>query len=67
MLSDHKDGSFGANYGTLIKELRLESRAIFVVDRENRIRHVEYVKEVADFPNYEAALASARSTLAAKA
>ena len=35
MLSDHKDGSFGANYGTLIKELRIESRAIFVVDQNN--------------------------------
>ena len=61
MLSDHVDGSFGANYGTLIKELRIESRAIFVVDGENKLRHVEYVKEVADFPNYEAALAAARS------
>jgi len=67
MLSDHREGSFGANYGTLIKELRIESRAIFVVDRENRIRHAEYVKEVADFPNYEAALTAARNTLAATA
>src|ERR1035438_3385932 len=32
MLSDHKDASFGANYGTLIKDLRIESRAIFVLD-----------------------------------
>jgi thiol peroxidase len=67
MLSDHREGSFGANYGTLIKELRIESRAIFVVDRENRIRHAEYVKEVADFPNYEAALAAVRASLAATA
>src|SRR5438270_9647309 len=67
MLSDHKDGSFGSNYGTLIKELRIESRAIFVVDPENKIRHAEYVKEVADFPNYEAALAAARSAGAAGA
>jgi thiol peroxidase len=66
-LSDHKDASFGSNYGTLIKELRIESRAIFVVDRQNRIRHVEYVKEVADFPNYEAALSAARSAAAATA
>ncbi|MGD0498655.1 MAG: thiol peroxidase [Bryobacteraceae bacterium] len=65
MLSDHKETSFGANYGTLIKELRIESRAIFVLDRANVIRYVEYVKEVADFPNYEAALAAARSALAA--
>jgi thiol peroxidase len=67
MLSDHKDASFGTNYGTLIKELRIESRAIFVLDRNNKVRHAEYVKEVADFPNYEAALAAARSATAATA
>jgi thiol peroxidase len=61
MLSDHKDGSFGASYGTLIQDLRIESRAIFVLDAGNKIRHVEYVKEVADHPNYEAALSAARS------
>ncbi len=64
MLSDHRDGSFGANYGTLIKELRIESRAIFVLDRNNTLRHVEYVKEVADFPNYDAALSAVRNTMA---
>jgi len=64
MLSDHKEASFGAHYGTLIKELRIESRAIFVVDQNNAIRHAEYVKEVADFPNYEAALAAARAAIA---
>jgi len=61
MLSDHKDASFGSQYGTLIKELRIESRAIFVVDKNNTIRHAEYVREVADFPNYESALAAARA------
>ncbi|HZT31408.1 MAG TPA: thiol peroxidase [Bryobacteraceae bacterium] len=64
MLSDHRDGSFGANYGTLIKELRIESRAIFVLDQENKIRYVEYVKEVADFPNYDAALAAVNTATA---
>src|SRR6266700_4333408 len=67
MLSDHKDASFGGNYGTLIKELRIESRAIFVLDGGNRILHAEYVKEVADHPDYEAALAAARSAGAATA
>ena len=67
MLSDHKEASFGSNYGTLIKDLRIESRAIFVIDGENKIRHAEYVKEVADFPNYEAALTAARSAGAASA
>jgi thiol peroxidase len=60
MLSDHRGGSFGEHYGTLIKELRIESRAIFVLDKDNTIKHVEYVKEVADHPNYDAALAAAR-------
>ena len=61
MLSDHRDASFGTHYGTLIKELRIESRAIFVLDKEKIIRHVEYVKEVADHPNYDAALAAAKA------
>jgi thiol peroxidase len=67
MLSDYKDVSFGSNYGVLIKELRIESRAIFVLDRQDIIRYVEYVKEVADSPDFEAALAAARDALAATA
>jgi thiol peroxidase len=67
MLSDHRDGSFGTAYGTLIKDMRIESRAIFVLDKNNKIRHVEYVKEVADFPNYEAALSAAKSAASVNA
>jgi|SRR5579871_1989095 len=61
MLSDHRSGSFGEHYGTMIKDMRIESRAIFVLDKDNTLKHVEYVKEVADHPNYEAALSAARS------
>ena len=61
MLSDHKDASFGAAWGTLIKELRILSRAIFVVGPDNKIKYVEYVPEVSNFPNYDAALTAARS------
>jgi thiol peroxidase len=63
MLSDHRTGSFGENYGTLIPDLRIESRAIFVLDRDNRLRHVEYVKDVGDHPNYEAALSAAHAAV----
>ena len=55
-LSDHKDGSFGLNYGVLIKELRLLSRAIFIVDKNGKVVYVEYVKELGSPPDYEAAL-----------
>src|SRR6478752_10275066 len=61
MLSDHRSGSFGEAYGTLIKDLRIESRAIFVLDKDNTIRHAEYVKEVSEHPNYDAAMAAARA------
>jgi thioredoxin-dependent peroxiredoxin len=61
MLSDHKDASFGSSYGTLIKELRILSRAIFVVGPDDKLKYVEYVPEVSQHPNYEAALAAVRS------
>lgn len=63
MLSDHKSASFGTNYGTLIEPLRIESRAIFVVGKDNVLKHVEYVGEVAEHPNYDAALAAAKAAL----
>ncbi len=61
MLSDHKSGLFGQNYGTLVKELRIESRAIFVLDKDNVIRHVQYVKEIADHPDYDAVMQAVKS------
>jgi thiol peroxidase len=60
MVSDHKFASFGESYGTLIKDWRIESRALFVVDANDVIQHVEYVPEVADHPNYDVALAKAK-------
>jgi thiol peroxidase len=63
MLSDHRDGDFGKAYGTLIKELRLECRAIFVLDGEGTIRHVEYVSEMTEHPDYEAALSVTKGLL----
>src|SRR5487761_13352 len=49
-LSDYQSGSFGLAMGTLIKELHLESRAIFVADAEDKLRYVEYVPEVGQHP-----------------
>jgi thiol peroxidase len=55
-LSDHREGSFGRAYGVLIEELRLLSRAIFIIDRDDTIRYVEYVPEVAQHPDYDRAI-----------
>ena len=57
-LSDHRDLSFGKAYGVVIEELRLLSRAVFVVDSNDKVTYVEYVGEVTNHPNYEAALAA---------
>ncbi len=61
MISDHRNASFGEAYGTLIPDLRIECRAIFVVDQYNTIRHAEYVREVAEHPDYDATLAAAKA------
>lgn len=53
-LSDYRDRSFGRATGTLIDELALLARAVFVVDKNNNIVYAEYVPEVTEHPNYEA-------------
>ncbi len=60
-LSDFKDGSFGKNYGLEIVDgplAGLHSRVIIVIDENGIIKHTEQVTEIADEPNYDAALAS---------
>lgn len=60
-LSDHYDMNFGAAYGVHIKELRLDARSIFVVDSNNKITYVQYVPEMTDLPDFDAALAAAKA------
>jgi thiol peroxidase len=55
-LSDHRDASFGLAYGVLIEELRLLSRAVFIIDRNDIIQYVEYVPEVTKHPDYDRAI-----------
>lgn len=60
MLSDFIDGSFGKSYGVEIidgKFTGLHARAIVVLDENNKVLHSELVPEIAQEPNYEAALA----------
>jgi thiol peroxidase len=62
-LSAHRCTDFGSDYGVLIAGGALDrcfARAIFVVDPSGKVTHAEYVKEIAEHPNYEAALAAAK-------
>jgi thiol peroxidase len=56
VVSDHRDLDFGMKYGFAIKELRLLGRGIVVVDKDNVVRYVEYVKEVGSHPDYDKVL-----------
>ncbi|MCF8564963.1 thiol peroxidase [Alicyclobacillus tolerans] len=60
-LSDHLSMSFGTAYGTYMKEHRLECRAVFVVDSNDKVTYAQYVPEVTQHPDYEAALAAAKA------
>ncbi len=54
-VSDHRDASFGAAYGLLIKELRLLARAVLVIGKDGTLRYQQLVPEVAQEPDYGAA------------
>lgn len=61
--SDHRDASFGKNYGVLIDGGpldRIHARAVFVVGPDDKVKYAEYVSDIANHPDYDAALAAAK-------
>ncbi|MFP4846165.1 thiol peroxidase [Winogradskyella sp. PE311] len=59
--SDYKTGKFGSDYELTFATGPFEtllSRCIVVIDTDGTILHTEQVKEIADEPNYDTALAS---------
>lgn len=62
-LSDYKDLSFGENYGFVLEELRLLSRGIVILDKDNTVKYVEYLKEVTDHPDYDMAIEEAKKLI----
>ncbi|MEE8169258.1 MAG: thiol peroxidase [Phycisphaerae bacterium] len=66
--SDHRAADFGKKYGVLLAGGPLDrclARAVFVVDKANKLVHVEYVPEIVNEPNYDAALTAARKAAGA--
>ena len=61
--SDYKYRSFGEAFGVLIPDLGLLARAVFVADRHGKIVYAEYVPEIAQEPNYDAALHAIKQVL----
>ena len=61
--SDYQDRSFGKNWGMLIEELKILARGVFVLDKDGKVVYAQQVKEVAEEPQYEPALAALKSQL----
>ena len=55
-LSAQRSEQFGLDYGVWLKEWRLLQRAVFVLDRHDRIVYVEYVADQLGEPDYFTAL-----------
>lgn len=64
VISDHREASFGNAYGVLIKELRLLSRSIFLIDQNDTVRYMEIVPEITTPVNFEKALEEAGKLMA---
>lgn len=62
-LSDYQDRSFASAYGVLIKELKLLSRSIFVVDANDVVRYIQHAQEVTTEPDYDAVLGAVKKLL----
>ncbi|TXJ47073.1 thiol peroxidase [Brachyspira pilosicoli] len=63
VLSDYAERDFGKKFGTLIKELKLLTRAVFVLDKNNVVKYVQYVPEITNEPDYESVIKAAKELL----
>ncbi len=63
VVSDHRTLDFGMKYGFAIDELRLLARGIVIVDKDDTVKYVEYVKEVGTHPDYDKALEFVKTLL----
>ena len=62
-VSDYQNRDFATKYALLIEELKLLTRAVLVLDKDNNVTYVEYLTEITNEPNYEAALKAVKALL----
>lgn len=64
-LSDYRDGSFGRKYGVMIDELKLLSRALFLINQKGILTYTQLVPEITSQPDYDAAMVAINAALLA--
>ena len=60
-LSTHRDMTFADDYGVHDTDWRICQRAVFVLDRDDIVRHAEYIGVIGDEVDFESALAKAKT------
>ncbi|MCL4148862.1 UNVERIFIED_CONTAM: hypothetical protein GTU68_003017 [Idotea baltica] len=58
VVSDYKHRVFGEAFGVELPDVGILCRAVFVADKEGKLKYLDYVDEISDEPNYDAVLAS---------
>ena len=61
VLSDSVWRNFGMNYGLLIKDMGLLTRAIFIIDSSGKVAYKEIVADISKHPDYELALSTMKA------
>lgn len=64
-LSDFRAADFGKAHGLLLKDLHLLSRALLVIDKDNKVRYLQITPELAQLPDLEEAFRFARKLVTA--
>jgi thiol peroxidase len=63
MFSDNVGREFGTGFGVYVKELGALQRSIFIVGKDDKVKYVQRVPEIAQHPDYDAAVAALKANL----
>ncbi|NUM79431.1 thiol peroxidase [bacterium] len=63
MASDYAEKSFAMNYGILLKEWQVCGRGVFVVDKNDTVKYVQYCPKIEEQPDFDKALQAIKSLL----
>ncbi|MCI5820829.1 MAG: thiol peroxidase [Elusimicrobia bacterium] len=61
--SDYRNFGFAQDYGVLLEDLGLLTRAVFVIDKKGLVQYVEFVPEVTHEPDYKTVLTEVQKGL----
>ncbi len=61
--SDYRNYGFAEDYGVLLEDLGLLTRAVFIIDKQGIIKYIQFVPEVTQEPDYKEVLGEIKQLL----